>query len=134
MRLQAEMGYAIKLALFLTVSVWNFAWIESILYYLHCSLLCTIVIVLAVLFTIILLAGQSGCQQGDIRLVGGSTQYEGRIEFCNNNQWGTVCDDLYDRREATVVCRQLGFSYSGTWLSSWHYMWRLLLIAYTGWR
>lgn len=59
------------------------------------------------------LSGQSGCSQGAIRLVGGSNQYEGRVEFCNNNQWGTVCDDLYDRRDAAVICRQLGFGYSG---------------------
>ena len=60
-----------------------------------------------------ILSGQSGCAQGDVRLVGGSNQYEGRVEFCNNNQWGTVCDDLFDRRESAVICRQLGFGYSG---------------------
>ena len=45
-----------------------------------------------------------------VRLAGGRNRYEGRVEIQLNQIWGTVCDDSFDNREATVVCKQLGFN------------------------
>ena len=54
----------------------------------------------------------AGCTQGAIRLQGGTTT-RGRVEICNSNVWGTVCDDLWGTPDAQVACRQLGFSNTG---------------------
>jgi len=48
------------------------------------------------------------CENGELRLVGGTTKHQGRVEICYNNQWGTVCDDSWSNIDARVVCRQLG--------------------------
>ena len=51
----------------------------------------------------------SNCSNGAVRLTGGSNQYEGRVELCVNGVWGSVCDSGWDNREASTVCRQLGY-------------------------
>ena len=80
---------------------------------------------LTFIFLIKILKAQSQiCENGEIRLVGGSTRFEGRVEVCWNNEWGTVCDDGFDTRRTlqatintqnfvTVACRQLGLSTTG---------------------
>ena len=56
----------------------------------------------------------SGCSDYELRLVGGTSSLQGRVEICLGNIWGTVCDDRWDNADASVVCGFLGYSRDGT--------------------
>ena len=53
------------------------------------------------------------CANGDLRLVGGNVEQEGRVEICIGNIWGTVCDDYWGNTDAQVVCGKLGYLKTG---------------------
>ena len=70
----------------------------------HCVQLCTIYPLLPIANT---------CTEGDIRLVGGSSEYKGRVEVCINGKFGPICDTKWDDNDAKVVCGQLEYPVDG---------------------
>ena len=61
------------------------------------------------------------CKEGEIRLRNGLTPYEGRVEICTLNSWSTICNDGWTRKDAFVVCKQLGYSSIGKLYINYHY-------------
>jgi deleted-in-malignant-brain-tumors protein 1 len=55
----------------------------------------------------------STCTQGAVRLAAGANTSIGRVEICNNNIWGSVCDDGWDSTDAGVMCAQLQLPRTG---------------------
>ena len=49
------------------------------------------------------------CKHGDIRLAGTSYSTIGRVELCLSGTWGTICNNNFDDKDASVVCKQLGY-------------------------
>ena len=51
--------------------------------------------------------------EGAVRLVGGIVPYRGRVEFCLNTRWSSLCSYSWDYNDASVVCNQLGYPREG---------------------
>ena len=51
------------------------------------------------------------CSDVKVRLSGGNSTTEGRLEVYYDGKWGTVCDDEFSNIDAGVVCNSLGFGF-----------------------
>lgn len=40
----------------------------------------------------------------------------GRVEVCVDGQWKTICSQRFNSMDATIVCRELGFSDKGSYI------------------
>ena len=58
--------------------------------------------------------GDNCSTEGAIKMTGGNTQYEGRVELCYGGNWGLICPLYWSNNDAKVVCRQLGYPTIGT--------------------
>ncbi|XP_023938580.2 lysyl oxidase homolog 3A [Bicyclus anynana] len=47
-----------------------------------------------------------------IRLVGGRSSAEGRVEIYHNRRWGSICPDGWTLYEAAAICRHLALGYA----------------------
>lgn len=61
---------------------------------------------------IALLFHAARCEDGEIRLFGGSTKSMGGVEICIREHWFIIAggSGIWSDPEATVTCKQLGYS------------------------
>ena len=78
----------------------------------------------------LLVTEQQCTSHGPIRLVGGDTVYEGRVELCNGGSWTSICPAGWDSNEAQVVCQQLGYTTIGI-VFIIHFVWHIFATMHT---
>ena len=49
------------------------------------------------------------CESGTVHLVGGDAISRGRVEYCYDGSWYSVCDSDLDEEGAQVICKTLGY-------------------------
>ena len=71
-------------------------------------------------------------RDGDIRLVGGSYQWEGRVEIYFSGTWGTITDSQWTSNDAQAVCRKMGYFKPGMYVHCYSSVIVMLIVFFTG--
>jgi deleted-in-malignant-brain-tumors protein 1 len=60
----------------------------------------------------VVMCSDTSCEKDAVRLVGGHTVKEGRVQVCYDGEWHSVCGDRWSDvgAEVDVVCSVLGYS------------------------
>ena len=53
------------------------------------------------------------CVDGELALVEGEAEWEGRLEICLGQRWGTVGSDGWTEVNSQVVCNAFGYDFTG---------------------
>ena len=50
----------------------------------------------------------ASCSDGQIKLIGGTSQASGQVEICSNQRWETLSRSQWTNNVASVACTELG--------------------------
>lgn len=50
------------------------------------------------------------CNDGEIRLMNGTIEQEGRPEICVNGVWSSICASQWSQTDGYTFCKQLGYN------------------------
>ena len=50
------------------------------------------------------------CSNGQLRLIDGLVDQEGRLEVCVGGVWGGICGSLFGQSDAYIACKELGYT------------------------
>ena len=65
------------------------------------------------LYILVPIVHYANCSNGQLRLSGGSSPLDGRLEICYNNVWFAMCYTYSSLANQKVICEALGYSSQG---------------------
>ena len=59
------------------------------------------------MFTCYIKPHTATCGDGDLKLVGGASEMEGRLEVCFNRRWSSIDGEGWTYTDTQIACKQL---------------------------